>query len=127
MPANSNSVAIRKFKNGFVPFQGVASCFVFLEECLGDEESNIQVWEIVAFTLKHVDAALIVDNLVSNGYFLFGEQLAGYSLHDQGDGDIFQGDGDEIVQTGADNLRASGVNDQFEVIIPKEKIALRCL
>ena len=127
MIANSNRVAIGKFKNRFFPFQGVAACFVFSEECLGAEESNLQVWEIVAFTLKHGDAALIVNNLVSNGYFLFGKQLAGYSFHGQGDGHIFQGAGDEIVQIGADNLRAPGVNDQFKVIILKEEIALRFL
>ena len=104
MLVNSNRVAIVKFKNGLVPFQGVAACFVFLEECLGAEELNLQVWEIVAFTLKHGDAALTVDNLVSNGSLLFGKQLAGYSFHGQGDGEIFQGAGDEIVQTGADNI-----------------------
>ena len=104
MILNKNRVTIGKFINGFVPFQGVAACFVFLEECLGAEESNIQVWEIVAFKLKHGDAALIVDNLVLNGSFFFGEQLAGYSFHGQGGGEIFQGAGDEIVQTGADNL-----------------------
>ena len=94
---------------------------------MGAEESNLQVWEIVDFTLKNVDAALIVDNLVSNGYFLFGEQLTSYYFHGQGDEDIFQGAGDEIVQTGDENLRASGVNDQFGVIILKEEIELRCL
>ena len=120
MIANINCVAIGKFKNGFFPFQGVAACFVFLEECLGAENSNLQVWEILEFTLKHRDAALIVDNLVSNVSFLFGEKLAGYSFHVQGGGEIFQGAGDEIVQIGADNLQASGVNDQFEVIILKE-------
>ena len=39
----------------------------------------------------------------------------------------FQGAGDENFQTGAGNLRASGVNDQFEVIILKEEITFRCL
>ena len=125
MIANSNRFAISKFKNVIVPFQELAACFVFLEEFLGAGESNLQVWEIVAFTLKHGDSALIVDNLVSNGSFLFGEKLAVYSFHGQGDGEIFQGAGDEIVQTGADNLRSSGVNYQFEVIILKEEIVLR--
>ena len=86
MIANSNCVAIGKFKNGFFPFQGVEACFVFLEECLGAEESNFQVWEIVALTFKHGNAALIIDTLVLNGSFLFGKQLAGYSFHGQGDG-----------------------------------------
>ena len=104
MIANSNRVTIGKFNNEFFPFQGVSACFVLLEEFLGAEESNIQVWEIVAFKLKHGDAALIVDNLVLNGSFLFGDQLASYSFHGQGGGDIFQGAGYEIVQTGADNL-----------------------
>ena len=45
---------------------------------MGAEESDLQVWEILAFTLKHRDAALIVDNFVSDGSFLFGEKLAGY-------------------------------------------------
>ena len=127
MIANSNRVAIGNIKNGFFPFQGVAACFVFFEEFLGAEESSIQVWEIVAFTSKQGDAALIFNNLVSNGSFLFGDQLDGYLFHDQGDGDIFQGAGYEIVQIGADNLRASGVNDKFKVIILKEEIVLICL
>ena len=85
------------------------------------------VWEIVAFALKHRDSTLIVDNLVSNGSFLFGEHLAGYSFHGLGDREIFQGSWYEIVQIRADNLQASGVNDQFKMIILKEEIALRCL
>ena len=100
---------------------------MFSEECLGVEESNLRVCELVSFNLKHGDSSLIVDNLVSNVSFLFGKQLNGYSFHGQGGGEIFQGTGDEIVQIGAYNLRASGVNDQFEVIILKEEIAFRCL
>ena len=73
---------------------------MFLEECLGAEESNPQVWEIVAFTLKHGDAALIVNNLVLNSSFLFGEQLAGYSFHGQGDGEIFKEPGIKSLKLG---------------------------
>ena len=79
MLVNSNRVAIVKFKNGLVPFQGVAACFVFLEECLGAEESNIQVWEIVVFILKQGDAALIVNNLVSNGSFFLASNCPAIS------------------------------------------------
>ena len=100
MIANSNRFAISKFKNGLVPFQELAACFVFLEEFLGAGESNLQVWEIVAFTLKHADAALIVDNLVSNVSFFLASNWPDIPSMAKGMGRFFKEPGMKSFRLG---------------------------